>query len=115
MKFKFKPSKTKAREFSRLMSEIDIFCREHRIIRSYNSSSYYFELNGKKYRVSNHSVEVSNARAINRYGEQVRELYHPDGRENDVIYIHASKTRIIEIYNNLELGIALDGRGYPIN
>jgi hypothetical protein len=112
---KFKLNQTKAREFARLMSEIDIFCREHRIIRSYNSSSYYFELNGKKYRVSNHSVEASNARAINQYGEQVRELYHPDGREKDVIYILASKTRIIEIYNNLEQGLTLDGRGNPIN
>lgn len=115
MKFKYKPSKTKAREFARLMDQINDFCIENGISQSASSDSYYFTINGKNYRVSNHSVEASNARAYNEDGEKIREVYHPGGREKDVIYIHASKTRIIEIYNNLLLGIALDGRGYIIN
>lgn len=40
-----------------------------------------------------------------------RELYHQDGREDNTVYIHASKTRIIEIYNDIVAGYKLDGRG----
>ncbi len=108
---KWKPSKTKAREFAAKMDEIDTFCDEHGISRSASSDSYYFVLNGKKYRVSNHSVESSNARSENWLGETVRAKYHPDGREDDTIYIHASKTRIMDIYNDLAAGYELDGRG----
>ena len=108
---KWKPSKTAKREFAQKMNEIDEFCRENRIHQSASSDSYYFSINGKNYRVSNHSVEASNARAFTDSGEQIREKYHPDGREDDVIYIHASKTRIKEIYNNLVAGYELDGRG----
>lgn len=108
---KWKPSKTAKREFAQKMNEIDDFCREHGIHQSARSDSYYFTINGKSYRVSNHSVEASNARAFTNLGEQIREKYHPDGREEDVIYIHASKTRIKEIYNNLVAGYELDGRG----
>lgn len=32
-------------------------------------------------------------------------------RRDDTIYIHASKTRVKEIYQNLEAGKVLDGRG----
>lgn len=108
---KWTPSKTAKREFAQKMNEIDDFCREHGIQQSASSDSYYFSINGKSYRVSNHSVEASNARAFTNLGEQIREKYHPDGREEDVIYIHASKTRIKEIYNNLVAGYELDGRG----
>ena len=108
---KWTPSKTAKREFAQKMNEIDDFCREHGIHQSAKSDSYYFTINGKNYRVSNHSVEASNARAFTDSGEQIREKYHPDGREDDVIYIHASKTRIKEIYNNLVAGYELDGRG----
>ena len=108
---KWKPSKTAKREFAQKMNEIDEFCKEHGIHQSSSSDSYYFTLNGKDYRVSNHSVEASNARASTDLGEKIREKYHPNGREEDVIYIHASKTRIKEIYNNLVAGYELDGRG----
>lgn len=108
---KWTPSKTAKREFAQKMNDIDDFCREHGIHQSARSDSYYFTINGKSYRVSNHSVEASNARAFTDLGEQIREKYHPDGREEDVIYIHASKTRIKEIYNNLVAGYELDGRG----
>lgn len=109
---RFKPSKTAAREFAKKMQEISEFCAEHGIQQSYNGDSYYFVINGKTIRVSNHSVEASNAAAYDELtGEQTRELYHAGGRERDTVYIHASKTRIIEIYNDLTAGYELDGRG----
>ena len=109
---KWKPSKAAAQEYAAKMQEVEAFCEEHGIQRSLSGDSYYFELNGKKYRVSNHSVEASNDGAFDdRTGEQVRPLYHEGGREDGTVYIHASKTRIVEIYNDLQAGLELDGRG----
>ena len=96
---RWKPSKTAKREFAQKMDEIDTFCAEHEIDQSRSSDSYYFSINGQEYRVSNHSVEASGVR------------YHPDGRKNSTVYIHAGKTRIMEIYNDLASGYKLDGRG----
>lgn len=110
--YKWKPSKSKAREFAKQMEEIDMFCREHGIRQSNSSDSYYFQINGQRYRVSNHTIEASNRAAYSELGEQLREVYHPDGREAGTIYITASKTRIIEIYNNLVSGYELTARGY---
>lgn len=107
---KWKPSKTAAREFAQTMKEIEDFCIENGIQQSLRGDSYYFAINGQEYRVSNHSVESSNRAAYSDLG-QTRELYHPNGREDNVIYIHASKTRIREIYNDLVAGYQLDGRG----
>lgn len=110
--YRYKPSKTKIREYAEKMDIIDDFCSKNNISRSANSDSYYFEINGQKYRVSNHSVESSNRGAYEEgTHEQIRELYHPEGREKDTIYIHAGKTRIMEIYENLKAGKELDGRG----
>ena len=91
--YRYKPSKTKIREYAEKMDRIDDFCRENNISKSANSDSYYFEINGQKYRVSNHSVESSNRGAYEEgTHEQIRELYHPEGREKDTIYIHAGRT-----------------------
>ena len=108
---KWKPSKAECREFANKMKEIDEFCSEKGISSSNSNDSYYFSINGQAYRVSNHSIESSNRHAYNWQGELVRDKYHDDKRDSDVIYIHASKTRIIEIYKNLEAGYTLDGRG----
>lgn len=113
-KFKWKPSKSKVREFAQKMDEINEFCKVNGISQSASSDSYYFELRDQKYRVSNHSIEASNAAAFDEKGEQVRELYHEEGRQEDMIYIHAGKTRIIEIYNDLINGYKLDGHGNRI-
>ena len=113
MAYRYKPSKSKKREFAIRMQEIDEFCVQNNISASRTNDSYYFVINGQKYRVSNHSIEASNARAY-RDGEQVREKYHDNNRSDDIIYIHASKTRIIEIYNDLKEGYKLDGRGNRI-
>lgn len=109
---KFKPSKSAKREFAKKMDEVKEFCDNNCISYSKSMDSFYFTINGKYYRVSNHSVESSNAGAYDWKGEQLRELYHKNGRESDTIYIHASKTRIKEIYINLQRGYELDGRGH---
>lgn len=108
---KFKLSKAKKIEFAKKMHEIDEFCKLNNIEKSMSSDSYYFSIDGQKYRVSNHSIETSNARAFNENGDKTRDFYHPDKRESDTVYIHASKTRIIEIYTNLKNGYTLDGYG----
>ena len=108
---KWTPSKSAARAFAQQMAEIDAFCAEHGIQQSRSSDSYYFVIDGRRYRVSNHSVEASNARTRDALGNVIRKAYHPDGREDDVTYIHAGKTRIVEIYRDLAAGYELDGRG----
>lgn len=103
MSYCWKPSKSAAREFAAKMNEIEKFCEENGTI------------NGQKYRVSNHTVAASNRGAYNVEGEQVRGLYHPNGEEDDTIYITASKTRLIEIYTALKAGKKLNRRGKVID
>lgn len=100
MAYKWKPSKAARAAFAEKMSEIDTFIRDHNITASSSSDSYYFSINGVHYRVSNHSPESS--------------PYH-NGRMPDVRYIHAGKTRIIEIYNALVSGKHIDGHGFVID
>lgn len=111
MGYKWRPNKAAAMEFAEKMEEIEEFCKLNEISKSFNSNSYYFSINGQFYRVSNHTIEQSNKNAFNEFGEQIREQYHNNFRNNNTIYIHASKTRIIEIYNNLKNGVCLDGKG----
>ena len=91
MSYRWKPSKTAAREFAEKMREIDAFCLEHGIRQSNSSDSYYFELDGV----------------------QIRDLYHPNG-EAGIVCITAGKTRIMDIYNDLAAGFRLDRRGNRI-
>lgn len=113
--YKWKPSKSRAREFAREMERIDEFCRRHGIDQSASSDSYYFTLNGKKYRVSNHTMQQSNRKAFDELTrERIRRSYHNLEEEADTICITASKTRIIEIYEKLKAGYKLDKRGYII-
>lgn len=92
----WRPSATAKREFAKKMDEIRTFCSKNGIYQSMSGDSYYFMLDGVSYRVSNHSVESS--------------PYH-NGRIDGEVYIHASKTRIMDIYNDLVQGYVLDGRG----
>lgn len=112
MSYRWKPSKTAAREFAEKMREIDAFCLEHGIRQSNSSDSYYFELDGVNYRVSNHTIEASNRGAF-LDGVQIRDLYHPNG-EAGIVCITAGKTRIMDIYNDLAAGFRLDRRGNRI-
>lgn len=109
--YKWKPSKAAKKEFVNKMDEINKFCQENGIVASSSNDSYYFTINGQRYRVSNHSIEASNKGCFNQWGEKVREEYHDTTRSKDVIYIHSSKTRIIDIYNDLKNGFKLNGRG----
>jgi len=110
-KRKWKPSKTKAKEFHKTMDEIEKLFNKNGISFSISMDSYYFNIDGINYRVSNHTIETSNNKAFNEFGEQVREKYH-NINSNNLVCITASKTRIIEIYNNLKSGQVLDKRGY---
>lgn len=109
--YKWRPSKTAKKEFVNKMDEINKFCRENGIVASSSNDSYYFTINGQRYRVSNHSIEASNRGCFNQWGEKVRDAYHDNERSKEVFYIHASKTRIIDIYNDLKNGFKLNGRG----
>lgn len=62
-KRKWHPSKSAKAEFKNKMTEIEDFCNKNGIDRSLRNDSYYFMLNGKNYRVSNHTIEASNAKA----------------------------------------------------
>ena len=102
--FKYKPSKKKIREFIEKMNQIEEFCKEHGIASSLYNDSYYFIVNEKAYRVSN---------SVSARGEYV---YDPiSDRSIDIdkntTYIYASKTRIIDIYNDIIAGYELDGHG----
>ena len=112
--WRWSASKTQKQEFAAKMREIEAFCDEHGIKQSVNGDSYYFTIGSVNYRVSNHSVEASDRAAFDPLThEQRRELYH-GGRKEGWRYIHASKTRIMEIYSDLEAGYQLDGRGNRI-
>lgn len=94
------------------MREIDNFCAEHGIHASRTNDSYYFTINGVNYRVSNHTIETSNKAAYDEISDTKRRpLYHNEDRDADAVCIHAEKSRIIEIYNDLVAGFELDGRG----
>ena len=114
MSYKWRPSRTAKREFARKMDEIDEFCNKNGIHQSSSSDSYYFTINGKSYRVSNHTIAASNRHAYDRVtGVQIRPLYH-DFDTYDA-EITAGKTRIIQIYNDLKSGYELDKRGFRKN
>jgi len=110
---KWKPSKKSKEEFKEKMEAIEKFLDEHADVSASRSrDSFYFTVNGTQYRVSNHSIEASNAKAYDEFtGEQIREKYHGDCRGNGTRYIHASKTRLIEIYNAIKDGKQIDGHG----
>lgn len=119
MGYRYRPSRAKAREFAKKMDEVERFCDEHGISYSASMDSFYFAIKGEKYRVSNHTVAASNAGRF-AYdpitGERVetRAKYHEDGEFDRAHEITAGKTRIIDIYNDLVAGYALDKRGRRI-
>jgi hypothetical protein len=101
-------SKTAKREFAEKMSEIQNYCDNNAINYSCSMDSFYFEIDGQKYRVSNHTVKASNAKAFNEFGEKIRELYHKDDEGYNCIF--ASKTRLIEIHKKLKSGITVNAK-----
>ena len=112
MEYKF--SKVAKRDFKEQMDLIRTFCQEHNIQHSLSFDSYYFTIDGKHYRVSNHTIAASDRGMFNQNGEQIRDSYH-DQDIDVTINITASKTRIITIYSDLLRGLKLDKRGRVIN
>ena len=113
MGYKYKVSKTKAREYAQKMDEIDDFCRDNGISASSSLDSFYFTLDSVKYRVSNHTLQASDrGMRDNLTGEKLRDSYH--NHDDDLVCITAGKTRIIEIYNAVKAGKTLDKRGNVI-
>ena len=110
---KWRPSKSAAREFAEKMNAITDFCIKNHIVQSKNGDSYYFCIGETAYRVSNHTTGASNAAAFNEFGEQLRELYHT-ANDPETVQILAGKTRIMEIYADLQAGHSLDSRGRRI-
>lgn len=97
--YKYKPTKAQAKAFAEQLEEIDNFCKKNQIYHTRNYDSYYFEINNKKYRVSNHTVSASLPE------------YHENGERDFYQCITAGKLRIIDIYNNLKKGLTLTRRG----
>ena len=89
----FELSKRRKKEFANLMNEIDEFCELHHILQSKGSDAYFFSIGDTPYVVANRSRSV------------------PEGTR----FILASKTRIMQIYEDLCLGLQLDYRGYKDN
>lgn len=100
MKYRF--SKSAKREFAEKMKDIENFCREEGISSSLSSDSYYFYIEGKKYRVSNHTLAASQSNGGHHQGETEGDYFQ---------CITASKLRIKEIYLALKEGKKLDRRG----
>jgi len=113
MGYKYKVSKTKAREFAQQMEEIEDFCRVNGISHSLSFDSYYFTVGGTKYRVSNHTLQASDRGMRDSLtGEKLRDSYH--NHDDNLVCFTAGKTRIIEIYNAIKAGKSLDKRGNVI-
>lgn len=104
-------SRAKAREYAQEMEIINNFCNANGISASRNLDSFYFSLDGVKYRVSNHTMQASDRGMRDSVtGEKRRDSYHE--HDNDLVCITAGKTRIAEVYSNLKAGKKLDKRGY---
>ena len=92
-----------------------IFAPKTALLQVKNNDSYYFTLSGTSYRVSNYTIEASNKAAFDiNTGMYKRDLYHETERKDDTVYIHAGKTRIMDIYNDLKAGYKLNEKGYKI-
>jgi hypothetical protein len=102
MGFKYKFSKSKAREYAEKMDSVQSFCDDNCIQYAVSLDSFYFTLHGQKYRVSNHRIPANS-------------YHHPTGYQDDVIYITAGKTRIEQIYTDLKNGKQLNKRGEVIS
>lgn len=110
MAYKYSPSKAKRAEFASKVKEVEEYCKLNNIQVSRSGDSFYFEVNGKKCRISNHTVETSDNGALESFFRTgvMRESYHQQNYDIDIL---ASKTRLIEIHQALLAGYQLDGRG----
>ena len=80
-------------------AELTEFCERNGIRRSKYGDSFYFTLQGKRYRISNHSTEISNSWSRNLNGKQIRRPYH--SRRDNTVSIIAPRSRVKAIYEEL--------------
>lgn len=103
-------SNTKKRELAIQYDDLNEFLARNKEIQASSSlDSFYFEIDSKKIRVSNHTVSASNRGAYDEFYNQKREEYHSTNQYD--IQITASKFKLPEIYKNLKAGKTLDRRG----
>ena len=117
----FVPSAEEKEAFKAAMRELEAYVKAEGISASAGYDSFYFEVDDRSYRVSNHSVEASNRNRCDKcqreHGgapcSEVKHCYvfHKGGRDKAVRYIHAGKTRLVGIHKALKAGFKLDGRG----
>lgn len=58
--------------------KLTAFCKENGIKRSKRGNSFYFTIEGKNYRVSDHSADFSNRCRFASNGKKIRGKYHSD-------------------------------------
>lgn len=85
-------------------SDLNEFCRQNGIRRSKSGDSFYFEIRGKLYRVSNHTQQYSNECSWSLNGKRLRHNYHPKGGDGEVTII-APRSQLKQIYRKLNTGI----------
>lgn len=101
----FRLSKKRIREYIEQMNHIKEFCEINGIARTSDSDGYYFVVNGQPYRVGN-SLYAKEAFVYDPVSGK-----HIETDDTNTIYFYASKTRIIDIYNDIIAGYELDGHG----
>ena len=98
------------------IKQIEEFCKEHNITHNSNYDSFYFEIKGQQYRISNHSIDDS----VHR-DKKTNKLvnHHIDGNEiknsheycSQVKCYYAFQSRLEYIYNDIVKGYQLDNNG----
>ena len=112
MGYKWKPSKSAINEYKEKKDKLDSFLKQHEnIISSASKESFYFMLEDKYIRVSNHTIFKSDSGMYDEFGNIVRDTYHTQKYDT---CITASPIRLPEIYADLAAGIKLNKRGYRI-
>jgi hypothetical protein len=112
MKFrKFKPNKTEKLIYIDKLTKLDNFLSSNTdIVSSSTRESFYFTVNGKYIRVSNHTISKSNSNMYDDLGNKIRDSYHLCKYDTEIT---ASPLRLPEIYTYLLNGVELDKRGNP--
>jgi hypothetical protein len=75
----YRTSKAAREAFGAQMREIEAYCRKNDIHQSLKSDSYYFKVAGQAYRVSNHSVEISDRGMWNEHVDRIEHAGQPIG------------------------------------